>query len=199
MSDEPTTTIAIAVTTTKTEPPPKSRATLIAAAHKTLNNNKFQQHNGDEQLLGSTFLPNDATENGHSLRTSARVIHKIRMDSMRQPSPPPATMEKKETDSRAKADHKNPRTPSQQKTLSRVVWSNAEKNMFFEALNVYGRDFDAIATYINNKQKRRNLTDNFFKTKDQVRVLYYQFFQKATKYLKFSEGKLVLIRSEFDL
>lgn len=148
-----------------------------------------------EELLGSTFLPNKATENGHGLRASARVIHKLRMDSNRVPSPPPTVSdkEKKEEDTKKRDDHRsNPKTPSQSRASSRIAWSNAEKNMFFEALYEFGRDFDAIATYINNKQRRRNLPDAC-KTKDQVRVLFYQFYQKVSKYLKFSDGEILLI------
>lgn len=165
-----------------------------------LNNNNTSvklktpsENETNEVLLGSTFLPNSTTENGHTLRASARVIHKLRMDSARPNSPPMTIAEKKEEEinNKKKEDHKtNPKTPSQSRTPARVNWSNAEKNMFFEALNEYGRDFDAIATYINNKQKRKNLNDPFFRTKDQVRVLYYQFYQKVSKYLKFSDGKL---------
>lgn len=152
-------------------------------------------HSGlsSEELLGSTFLPNGTTENGHGLRASARVIHKLRMDSVRVPSPPPQVVdkEKREEEVKKKEDHKNnPKTPSQSRGSARIAWSITEKNMFFEALYEFGRDFEAIATYINNKQRRRNLPDTN-KTKDQVRVLYYQFYQKVSKYLKFSDGEFM--------
>lgn len=150
-----------------------------------------------EQLLGSTFLPNGTTENGHALRASARVIHKLRMDSATPNSPPITVVEGKKEDDlmgtgtgKKKEEHKmNPKTPSQPKAPSRITWNNEEKDMFFDACNEYGRDFEAIATYINNKQKRKSPTDPFYKTKDQVRVLYYQFYQKVSKYLKFSDGE----------
>lgn len=154
-----------------------------------------------EQLLGSTFLPNGTTENGHALRASARVIHKLRMDSARPNSPPITVLEGRKDDDliggtgsgKKKEEHKvNPKTPSQPKAPSRITWNNEEKDMFFDALNEYGRDFEAIATYINNKQKRKSTTDPFYKTKDQVRVLYYQFYQKVSKYLKFSDGESLL-------
>lgn len=164
------------------------------------NNNNAIKSKSDvsEPLLGSTFLlSNGTTENGgHALRASARVIHKLRMDSARPNSPPIAVVDgssKKEDETsttKKKEEHKvNPKTPSQPKAPSRMTWNNEEKVMFFDALNEYGRDFEAIAIYINNKMKRKNTNDAFYKTKDQVRVLYYQFYQKVSKYLKFSDGE----------
>lgn len=164
------------------------------------NNNPLKTkcvEKSSEQLLGSTFLPNGTTENGHALRASARVIHKLRMDSATPISPPITIVEGKKEDElmgtgKKKEEHKvNPKTPNQPKASFRMTWNNEEKDIFFDALNEYGRDFEAIATYINNKQKRKSPTDLFYKTKDQVRVLYYQFYQKVSKYLKFSDGEFM--------
>lgn len=47
------------------------------------------------ELLGSVTTFSNGTESGHAVRTSARVIHKMRMDSIRPPTPPPS--EKKGT------------------------------------------------------------------------------------------------------
>lgn len=140
------------------------------------------------ELLGSTFLPNpSATENGHGLRASARFIHKLRMDSNRPSSPPSSAMSALGSSEDLRRRDQNQKTPNQSKA-ARTAWTNAEKNIFFEALYEFGRDFEAIATYINNKQRRRNAADTS-KTKDQVRVLYYQFYQKVSKYIKFSDGE----------
>uniref|UniRef100_A0A182SWD5 SANT domain-containing protein n=1 Tax=Anopheles maculatus TaxID=74869 RepID=A0A182SWD5_9DIPT len=69
----------------------------------------------------------------------------------------------------------------------RVVWSNHDKNLFFEALNEYGKDFEAILNYLNTKKRRKdNAEQQVFKSKD-VRNLYYQFNQKAMKYVHFSD------------
>lgn len=79
------------------------------------------------------------------------------------------------------------KTPVQSKP-NKVIWTNIERNLFFEAINEYGKDFEAISHYVNVKQKRKNTTDPNYKTKDHVRLLYYQTFHKVTKYLRFSEG-----------
>jgi hypothetical protein len=79
-----------------------------------------------------------------------------------------------------------PKTPSQAKH-HKVQWINIEKNMFFDALNEFGRDFDAIANYINHKMKRKVATEMNYKLSYHVRTLYYQMFQKCAKYLKFSD------------
>ncbi|XP_063704196.1 protein cramped [Culicoides brevitarsis] len=171
----------------------KEKDTKVCCSNNN-NNNALKIKGIDkssEPLLGSTFLPNSTAENGHTLRASARVIHKLRMDSATPNSPPVSVLDNKKEDEssgKKKEEHRvNPKTPSQPKTAFRMTWNNEEKDMFFDALNEYGRDFEAISTYINNKQKRKNPTDPFYKTKDQVRVLYYQFYQKVSKYLKFSD------------
>lgn len=74
-----------------------------------------------------------------------------------------------------------------------MSWTNVERNLFFEALNESGKDFEAIAHYVNAKQKRNKSSHHTdapsIKTKDHVRLLYYQTFHKVTKYLRFSDGK----------
>lgn len=81
------------------------------------------------------------------------------------------------------------KTPSQSRA-SKTIWTNVERNLFFEALNEYGKDFEAIAQYINVKQKRKNATDPTYKAKENIRQLYYQSYHKVSKYLRFSDGKL---------
>jgi hypothetical protein len=139
-----------------------------------------------QELLGSvtTFTPASGDhETGHALRTSARVIHKMRMDSIRPPSPPP---EKKE------AGGPLPKTP-QQARGPKIVWSNNERNVFFEALCECGRDFESIATMVNNRMRRKAPTDTDYKTKEAVVRLYNQLFQKLLKYLHFSDGKFQIL------
>lgn len=147
-----------------------------------------------EELLGSvtTFYPSGDAECGHALRTSARVIHKMRMDSIRGSTPPPS--DRKEGGANATggkggagaAGGCQAKTPNQQKPV-RVVWSNQDKNLFFEALNECGKDFEGIANYLNTKKRRKEGNNELvFKVKD-VRHLYYQFNQKVSKYLHFSD------------
>lgn len=84
-----------------------------------------------------------------------------------------------------------PRTPTTTKQTKRM-WSNMERSLFFEALNEYGKDFEAITQHINQKMRRKVLgTDTAAcKSKEQVRHLYLTTFQKASRYLRFSEGEL---------
>ncbi|XP_049290822.1 protein cramped [Anopheles funestus] len=137
-----------------------------------------------EELLGSvtTFYPSGDLENGQTLRTSARVKHKMRMDSIRS-NTPPLTERKEPVKPLASSLLKTPNQPKQM----RIVWSNHDKNLFFEALNEYGKDFEAILNYLNTKKRRKDNTEQqVFKSKD-VRNLYYQFNQKAMKYIHFSD------------
>lgn len=89
----------------------------------------------------------------------------------------------------SKDERPTQKTPVQTRPL-RVIWTNIERNLFFEALNEYGKDFDAISHYVNAKQRRKSTTDPTYKTKDHVRFIYYQTFHKVIKYLRFSDGKL---------
>lgn len=70
----------------------------------------------------------------------------------------------------------------------RPQWSPEDKDIFFEALNEFGKDFDAIQQHINNKFKKKGLPDSLIKTKDQVRHFYYRTWHKVSKHLKFAEG-----------
>lgn len=134
------------------------------------------------ELLGSLV-----TMNSPAVRTSARVIQKMKLDSIRPTTPP--MPEKKEP---AREDRGTQKTPNHTRA-SKTIWTNVERNLFFEALNEYGKDFDSIAQYINMKQKRKNATDPAYKAKENVRQLYYQSYHKVSKYLRFSDGKFVLI------
>lgn len=145
---------------------------------KNINNNIVID---TEELLGSvTTFPTSGID-GPAVRTSARVIHKLRMDLN-----PTTQPEKKETQSESSTVNP-PKTPSQSKTHVKVQWINAERSFFFDALNEHGRDFEQIARVVNVKMKRKTPSDQEYKTKEHVRQQYYQFFQKASKYLRFSE------------
>nr|XP_029710478.1 protein cramped-like [Aedes albopictus] len=183
---------------TETHPTPTPKPHCPAASkpplpHK-LTDPSLQQI-PTEELLGSvtTFYPSGDAECGHALRTSARVIHKMRMDSIRGTTPPPP--DRKDGSSGPTGGGKGgtgggagcqSKTPNQQKPV-RVVWGNQDKNLFFEALNECGKDFEGIVNYLNTKKRRKEgNNDMVFKVKD-VRHLYYQFNQKVSKYLHFSD------------
>lgn len=74
--------------------------------------------------------------------------------------------------------------------MPKALWSTREKNLFFEALNEYGKDFDSITSYIHNKMKKKGVPDNITKNKHQVSHFYYRTWQKVSKYVKFGDGKL---------
>ncbi|XP_049531176.1 protein cramped [Anopheles darlingi] len=143
-----------------------------------------------EEILGSvttTFGTAEDPESGHTLRTSARVKHKMRMDSIRCSNPPPAAASASERKDQTKltVTAALPKTPGQQKRM-RVIWSNHDKNLFFEALNEYGKDFEAIQNYLNSKKRRKESSEQTFKAKD-VRNLYYKINQMVSKYMAFSD------------
>lgn len=73
----------------------------------------------------------------------------------------------------------------------RPQWSPDDKDIFFEALNEYGKDFDAMQQHINNRFKKKGLPETLYKTKDQVRHFYYRTWHKISKHLKFSEGSFI--------
>lgn len=65
-----------------------------------------------------------------------------------------------------------------------------ERSLFFEALNEYGKDFEAITQHINQKMRRKVFgAETASKSREQIRHLYLQTFQKASRYLRFSEGE----------
>ncbi|XP_052866966.1 protein cramped [Anopheles cruzii] len=148
-----------------------------------------------EEILGSvtTFCTAEDPENGHTLRTSARVKHKMRIqDSIRCNAPPVGSDRKEPNKANAPPTGAapGPKTPGQQQKRMRVIWSNHDKNLFFEALNEYGKDFEAILNYLNSKKRRKESGpadgQQTFKIKD-VRLLYYQINQTVSKYLNFSD------------
>lgn len=72
--------------------------------------------------------------------------------------------------------------------MPKALWSTDEKNLFFEALNEYGKDFDAITAYICAKMKKKGMPDNL-KTKTQVSHFYYRTWHKLSKHVHFDESE----------
>ncbi|XP_017054823.1 protein cramped [Drosophila ficusphila] len=139
----------------------------------------FKIHLPEEELLGSV-----TTHNCPGTRASARVIQKMKQDQTRPMTPPPSEREPSKKDEKAAQ-----KTPSQLRTGSgKTTWTNVERNCFFDALNEFGKDFEAVANCINAKLKRRNASSDYsFKTKDQARQHYYQTYHKICKYVRYSE------------
>lgn len=84
-----------------------------------------------------------------------------------------------------------PKTPTtNQSKQPKRLWSNMERSLFFEALNEYGKDFEAITQHINQKMRRKVYgAETSCKSRDQIRHMYLQTFQKASRYLRFSDGE----------
>lgn len=141
----------------------------------------IHQAEPEEELLGSVTMHNCA-----GTRASARVIQKMKQDQTRPMTPPPSERELSKKEEKAAQ-----KTPSQLKAGNgKTTWTNIERNCFFDALNEFGKDFEAVANCINAKLKRRNANSDYsFKTKDHVRQHYYQTYHKICKYVRYSEGK----------
>ncbi|KAF5300007.1 hypothetical protein FQR65_LT09263 [Abscondita terminalis] len=134
-----------------------------------------------EELLGSVTTYNNvdgSDSKSQQLRTSARVFKKMKLDSAI--SLQTVTDQKKETT-------KEETKPETIKKQLRPTWSQEDKNLFFEALNEFGKDFEAIHLHIATKLKKKGLPDSVMKTKDQVRHFYYRTWHKISKHLKFSD------------
>ncbi|KAH8409173.1 hypothetical protein KR009_009810 [Drosophila setifemur] len=133
----------------------------------------------EEELLGSVTM-----HNCPGTRASARVIQKMKQDQTRPMTPPPNERELAKKEEKAAQ-----KTPSQVKSGNgKTTWTNVERNSFFDALNEFGKDFEAVGNCINAKLKRRNASSDYsFKTKDQVRQHYYQTYHKVCKYVRYSE------------
>ncbi|XP_045487674.1 protein cramped isoform X1 [Pieris rapae] len=136
---------------------------------------------GEEQrteLLGSLTTQQQQ-------RTSARVIKKLRLES------PADKRDVTECDTPNKIDDKEPlKFPTQfpvKQRMPKALWSADEKSLFFEALNEYGKDFDAITAYICGKMKKKGMADGL-KTKTQVSHFYYRTWHKLSKHVQFDEN-----------
>ncbi|KAG6448514.1 hypothetical protein O3G_MSEX005532 [Manduca sexta] len=118
-------------------------------------------------------------------RTSARVIKKLRLE------PPPdrdKRPEIQECETPNKIDDKELKFPTVKQRMPKALWSTDEKNLFFEALNECGKDFDAITSYICAKMKKKGMPDVNLKTKTQVSHFYYRTWHKLSKHVHFGEN-----------
>ncbi|KAK7602036.1 hypothetical protein V9T40_009477 [Parthenolecanium corni] len=167
----------------------------MSAASDKAGPSGIQNDSNSVEVLGSV------TQESHSsdkcfpiqLRTSARVSKKLKLDSQNVTSTSPT--ERKEP----KPEEKTAEQKSN--TVRRVheLWSTEDKNAFFEALNEYGKDFDAIQTHMNNKRKKRGINHNIAKNRDQARHFYYRTWHKISKYLKFPQEMKKVVREQYGL
>ena len=76
-------------------------------------------------------------------------------------------------------------TEAEEKKRTRTweQWSTEDKNIFFEALNEFGKNFDLIQNHFRSKLSKR--PDRLLKTKEQIRYFYYRTWHKISKYIEF--------------
>ncbi|XP_039747946.1 protein cramped [Pararge aegeria] len=115
-------------------------------------------------------------------RTSARVIKKLRLE------PQIDKRDATECETPTKIDDKELKFPTVKQRMPKALWSADEKSLFFEALNEYGKDFDAITAYICAKMKKKGMPDANLKTKMQVSHFYYRTWHKLSKHVDFDEN-----------
>ncbi|XP_043268412.1 protein cramped [Venturia canescens] len=118
-----------------------------------------------------------------SKNVQARIVRgtkKMRIDSTESTQ---VSEQKKETKDEDTAEAKIVRSLKR----SCELWSMEDKNTFFKAINEFGKDFDALQSYFLSQGKKRSLSDNMIKNKEQIRHFYYRTWLKISKHLKFSE------------
>ncbi|KAF2896063.1 hypothetical protein ILUMI_10107 [Ignelater luminosus] len=172
----------------------------VNMSHEVTSNTKaVLDHNNIpiEELLGSVTTYNNvegSESRSQQLRTSARVFKKMKLDSAVVITSPVAS------DSSSKKETVKEETKQEVvKRPLRPSWSQEDKNLFFEALNEFGKDFEAIHSHITNKLRKKGLPDSVMKTKDQVRHFYYRTWHKISKHLKFSDDVKKLAQELYGL
>ncbi|XP_061717530.1 protein cramped isoform X1 [Cydia pomonella] len=168
------------VTPSKTAPGAVAAKTSIAKAttkDSAMSPGAAPAAHSSSELLGSLTTQQQQ-------RTSARVIKKLRTE----PVPDPDKRDIPECDTPSKIDEKELKFPTVKQRMPKALWSADEKSLFFEALNEYGKDFDAITTHICAKMKKKGMPDVNLKTKTQVSHFYYRTWHKLSKHVHFGEN-----------
>lgn len=155
-----------------------------------------------EKLGSISVSDTGGTNTGPPIRTSARVHKKMRLDAA-------MASERKESEAKdddavsevkdgkigkvfeAKSSIKSsdPCTvgPSSTKLRrSSPSWSAEEQDIFFQALNEYGKDFEKIQSVLIAKAHEKDVPENLVKSKEQIRLFYLRTWHKLSKHLKFS-------------
>ncbi|XP_071786804.1 protein cramped-like [Asterias amurensis] len=132
--------------------------------------------NGSSQTVDSQ--PADMAEEGKVAPIRPQQNHPFLRSSVKrkkkEPTPPPPPPKPEEAEKvEAKPDRKR----------CWEAWSDGETTLFFEAVNEYGKDFDAIQKYIEQRHKKLGLAAHQVKNKNQVRHLYYRTCHKLFSYI----------------
>ncbi|XP_059488324.1 protein cramped [Neocloeon triangulifer] len=145
-------------------------------------------HNHDLRSLDSAMVqegavPSNAVEPSNStkptpVRSSARVSKKAKLDLQTK------TAKDEKGKSAIVSGPSNLSATEGKRKRNWGLWSVEDKNIFFEALNEFGKDFDAIQNHFASKIKKRGVTEA--KNKDQVRHFYYRNWHKISKFINFN-------------
>lgn len=126
-----------------------------------------------------------------TLRTSARVLNKQRREENKRDEALTNVIQDL-TDKDLETDQENERLEGtggrKKRRRAWELWSMEDKNLFFEAINDCGKDFEAIQNYLTTKMRKKGNTGYTIKNKDQVRHFYYRTWHKISKYITFNEG-----------
>ena len=62
-------------------------------------------------------------------------------------------------------------------------WAKSDKDLFFEAVGEFGKDFDKICSFMDKKAKSRakSIKDHEPRNKDQIRYFYYRTWKQISK------------------
>ncbi|KAL3265316.1 hypothetical protein HHI36_009524 [Cryptolaemus montrouzieri] len=151
-----------------------------------------------DELLGSVTTYPEGNDKYQSLRSSARVFKKIKLDANLNASlTTSSSVEKIATEK--KDDQKLEQLSQKEQKKLKPTWSAEDRVLFFEALNEYGKDFENIHSYMIQKLKKKGVPDGLLITKEHVRHLYYKTWHKISKYLKFSEGTKKAVQELYGL
>ncbi|KAH3835018.1 protein cramped-like [Dreissena polymorpha] len=155
----------------------------IPTAHLTLEA-EFNQIGNLETESGQIKSFSAATSEScgkQPTRFSTRIVKRPRRDL----SPPesPVKKGKKAATSGDCVSHSG--TPETKGKRQWELWSQEDKDSFFEGLCEYGKDFESIHNFIVAKSKKKSSSVGLtVKNKEQVRHFYYRTWHKISKLIK---------------
>ena len=85
-------------------------------------------------------------------------------------------------------DDKKPEGPPEKSKRTWEKWSPSDKAVFFEALNDFGKNFQALQNHIAKKKMKNKAGQDQVRNRDQIRFFYYRTLNKISKYVQFPPG-----------
>ncbi|KAF2364586.1 Homeobox domain-like [Trinorchestia longiramus] len=89
-------------------------------------------------------------------------------------------------DDEEEEDDREVRQPKKRRRRQWELWSSQDKDIFFEAINECGKNFDSIQAFFQSRNQKKGLPASQGKNKDQVRHFYYRTWHKISKYISFA-------------